>query len=86
MLDRAYSLSSCWSHFSDECSQLKTSFARLKYAKHLVDSTIKRFVDSKACGQQRPLSPAKETDDTVRVGLPFKGQISADIVKEQLKN
>ena len=86
MLDRAYSLSSCWSHFSDECSQLKTSFARLKYAKHLVDSTIKRFVDSKACGQQRPLSPAKETDDTVRVGLPFKGQISADIVKEQLKD
>ena len=73
MLDRAYSLSSCWSHFSDECNQLKTSFARLKYAKHLVDSTIKSFVDSKVCDQQRPLSQAKETDDKVRMVLPFKG-------------
>ena len=65
MLDRAYRLSSCWSHFSDECN-------RLKYPKHLVNSTIKSFVDSKVCDQQRPLSPAKETDDTVRVVLPFK--------------
>ena len=79
MLDRAYRLSSCWSHFSDECN-------RLKYPKHLVNSTIKSFVDSKVCDQQRPLSPAKETDDTVRVVLPFKNQISADIVKEQLKD
>ena len=84
MLDRAYRLASCWSHFSDECDWLKTAFSRLKYPKHLVNSTIKSFVDSKVCDQQRPLSPAKETDDTVRVVLPFKGQISTDIVKEQL--
>ena len=84
MLDRAYCLSSCWSHFSDECNRLKKAFSRLKYSKHLVNSTIKLFVDSKVCDQQRPLSPAKETDDTVRVVLPFKGQISTDIVKEQL--
>ena len=86
MLDRAYRLSSCWSHFTDECNRLKTAFPRLKYPKHLVNSTIKSFVDSKVCDQQRPLSPAKETDDTVRVVLPFKNQISADIVKEQLKD
>ena len=73
-------------HFSDECNRLKTAFSRLKYPKHLVNSTIKSFVDSKVCDQQRPLSPAKETDDTVRVVLPFKDQISADIVKEQLKD
>ena len=85
-LDRAYRLSSCWSHFLDECKRLKTAFSRLKYPKHLVNSTIKSFVDSKVCDQQRPLSPAKETDDTVRVVLPFKSQISADIVKEQLKD
>ena len=85
-LDRAYRLSSCWSHFLDECKRLKTVFSRLKYPKHLVNSTIKSFVDSKVCDQQRPLSPAKETDDTVRVVLPFKSQISADIVKEQLKD
>ena len=73
-LDRAYRLSSCWSHFLDECKRLKTVFSRLKYPKHLVNSTIKSFVDSKVCDQQRPLSPAKETDDTVRVVLPFKNQ------------
>ena len=44
------------------------------------------------CGlrqKQRPLSPPrapKETYDTVRVVLPFKDQISADIVKEKLKD
>ena len=86
MMDRAYRLSSCWSHFLDECKRLKTVFSRLKYPKHLVNSTIKSFVDSKVCDQQRPLSPAKEMDDTVRVVLPFKDQISVDIVKEQLKD
>ena len=30
-LDGAYRLSSCWSHFSDECKRLKTAFSRLKY-------------------------------------------------------
>ena len=47
MLDRAYRLSSCWSHFLDECKRLKTVFSRLKYPKHLINSTIKSFVDSK---------------------------------------
>jgi hypothetical protein len=75
MLDRAHRLSSSWSHFSDESDRLKTEFSLLKYLKHLVNSTIKSFVDS-----------AKETDDMVRVILPFKDQISADIVKKQLKD
>ena len=85
MLDRAHRLSSPWSHFSDECDCLKTVFSRLKYPKHLVNSTIKSFVDSKVCDQQQP-SLSQETDDTIRVVLPFKDQISADIVKKQLKN
>ena len=86
MLHRAHRLSSSWSHFSDECDRLKTVFSRLKYPKHLVNFTIKRFVDSKVCDQQQLLSPAKEADDTVRVILPFKDHISADIVKKQLKD
>ena len=49
-------------------------------------STIKSFVDSKVCDQQQPLSPFQETDDTLRVVLPFKDQISADIVRKQLKD
>ena len=83
MLDRAYRFSSCWSNFLDECNRLKTAFSPLKYPKHVVNSTIKSFVHSKVCDQQRPLSTSKETDDTVRVVLPFKDQISADMVKEQ---
>ena len=86
MLDRAHRLSSSWSHFFDECDRLKTVSSRLKYPKHLVNSTIKSFVDSKVRDQQQLLSPAKETDDMVRVILPFKDQISADIVKKQLKD
>ena len=61
MLDRAYRLSSSWTHFSDECDRLKslkTVFSRLKYPKHLVNSTIKCFVDSKVGDQQQPLSPS----------------------------
>ena len=86
MLDRAHHLCSSWTHFSDECDRLKTVFSRLKYAKHLVNSTIRSFVDSKVCYQQQPFSPSQETDDTIRVALPFKDQISADIVKKQLKD
>ena len=60
--------------------QLVTAFSRSKYPIHLVNSTIKSFVDSKVCDQQQPLSPAV---------LPFKDQISADMyvsmVKENLK-
>ena len=86
MLDQAHRLSSSYSHFSDECDRLKTVFSRLNYAKHLVNSTIKSFVDSKACDQQQLLSPSKDTDDTVRVILPFRDQISADIARKQLKD
>ena len=55
---------------------------------HLVNSIIKSFVDSKVSDQQQPFSPYQETDDTIRVVLPFKDQISADIdiVRKQLKD
>ena len=86
MLDRAHRLSSSWSHFSDECDRLKSVFSRLKYPKQLVNSTIKRFVDSKVCDQPRPLSTAQETENMVRVVLPFKDQNSAEFVKKQLKD
>ena len=86
MLDRAHRLSSSWSHFSDECDRLNSVFSRLKYPKQLVNSTIKRFVDSKVCDQPRPLSTAQETDNMVRVVLPFKDQNSAEFVKKQLKD
>ena len=52
------------------CKDYKNTFARNSVYHH----------------QQQPLSPSQETDDTIRVVLPFKDQISADIVKKQLKD
>ena len=63
-----------------------TLCSRLKYSKHLVNSTIRFFVDSKVCDQQQLLSPSKQTDDAARAILPYKGQISGDVVKKQLKD
>ena len=51
-----------WSHFFDECDNLRTLFSLLKYPKHLVNFTIKRFVDSKVSDQQQLSSPSQETD------------------------
>ena len=75
LLDRAYRLSSSWTHFSDECDHLKTVFSPLKYSKHLINSTFKSFVDSKVCDQQQPLSPSQETDNTIRVTRKWLSQI-----------
>ena len=54
--------------------------------KCLIYSTIKSFINSKHCDQQQLLSPSKEPDDTVHVILPFRDQISADIMRKQLKD
>ncbi|XP_068699013.1 uncharacterized protein [Montipora foliosa] len=86
MLDQVRRLSSSWTHCSDKCDRLKTVFSRLKYLKHLVNSTIKSFVDSKVYNHPQPLSPSQERDDAIRLVLPFKDQISADIVRKQLKD
>ena len=88
MLDQAHRLSSSWTHFPDECDPMKTVFSWLKYPKHLVKLFhINIFVDLKVCNQQQQLlSPSHETDDKIQVVLPFKDQISADIVKKQLKD
>ena len=45
MLNRAYRLSSCWQHFTDECERLKMLFDRLKYPPRLVNSTIFTYID-----------------------------------------
>ena len=63
----------CHTFPTNVSDSLKTVFSLLKYPKHLVNSIIKSFVDSKVCDKQQPLSP-------------FKDQISADIVRKQLKD
>ena len=84
MLDRAYRLSACWSYFSEECDRLRVIFSRLKYPQHLIDTTIKIFVASKAEDQQ-PI-PAPVDSATVRIVLPFKDEVSVDFVRKQLKD
>ena len=85
MLDRAYRLSSSWSYFTDECERLKSVFSKLKYPKHLVDSTVKNFLNFRVADQSL-LRSKSTTESTTRVVIPFKDQESANIVKTQLKD
>ena len=82
----AHRLSSSWSYFSDKCERLKSVFSRLKYPLHLNNSTINTFINSRVADQQTlQASPVMENDVT-RVIIPFKDQVSAGIVKTQLKD
>jgi len=86
MLDCAFRLSSNWRYFSEECDRLKLLFSQLKYPDNFVNSTILRFVVTKA--SDHPVSPPAVSDqsDPIPVVLPFKDQASADIVRAQLKH
>ena len=80
-----YRLSSSWSYFTEECERLKSVFSKLKYPKHLVDSTVKTFLNLRVADQS--LLPSKSTtENTTRIVMPFKDQESANIVKTQLKD
>ena len=83
MLDRAYRLSSHWSHFTEECDRLREVFLKLKYPLRLITTAIKQVIDSKMSDDQH-LIPTQ--DNTIRVILPFKDQESANIVKKRLNN
>ena len=71
MLDRAYRLSSSRSYFTEECERLKSVFSKLKYPKHLVDSTVKTFLNLKVANQS-PLLSKSTTENTTGVVIPFK--------------
>ena len=85
MLVRAYRLSSSWSYFTEECERLKSAFSKLKYPKHLVDSSVKTFLNLRLADQSS-LRSKSTTENTTRVVIPFKDQESANIVKTQLKD
>ena len=87
MLDRAFRLSSDWSYFSEECDRLKMVFSRLDYPDKFINSTITRFIADKASDQPTSRLPvATNGQDPVRLVLPFKDQVSADIVQTQLND
>ena len=83
MLDRAYRISSDWSYFSQECDRLKIVFLKLKYPKHLFNLAVKKFVDSKVADQQH-IPSTDTTTPPIRVIIPFKDQVSANVVKKRL--
>ena len=82
MLDRAYRISSDWSYFSQECDRLETVFLRLKYPRHLFNLAVKQFVDSKVADQQH-IPSTDTTTHPIRVIIPFKDQVSANVVKKR---
>ena len=87
MLDRAFRLSSNWSYFSEECDRLKMGFSRLDYPDKLVNYTITRCIADKASDQPTSRLPAATNgQDPVRLVLPFKDQVSADMVRTQLND
>ena len=76
-LDRAKRLSSTQDLLSQECKDLKELFLKLKYAEKLINSAINRL--------QHPKDPVQTPSDSpVQITLPFKDQISADVVRRQL--
>ena len=51
MLDRVYRLSS-WLYFSEEFERLKSLFSSLDYPHHLINFTIKTFINSRVADEQ----------------------------------
>ena len=82
MLHRAYALSSTTEAFNEECAKLRSIFSRLGYPIGLINSTIDMFIQNIAT------KPEKKTDDsnTIRIVLPFKDQIAANVVRRQLRD
>ena len=82
MLNRAFSLSSSWKHFVEECDRLKNVFVHLQYPLSLVDSIISRFVQKQY--EEVKKESTNQQECVVSLILPFKDQKSADIVRRQL--
>ncbi|XP_015759888.1 PREDICTED: uncharacterized protein LOC107339157 [Acropora digitifera] len=83
MLHRAYCTSSDWSYSSQECDRLETVFLKLKYPKHLFNMVVKQFVDSKVADQQH-IPSTDTTTHPIRVIIPFKNQVSANVMRKRL--
>ena len=63
--------------------RLEIAFLKLKYPKHLFNLAVKKFVDSKVSDQQH-IPSTDTTTPPIRVIIPFKDQVSANVVKKRL--
>lgn len=80
MVHRAKELSSTYQAFVDECGRLKSMFHRLGYPSSLVNCIIDN------CDYSSTLDAKTKSDETLRVSIPFKDQVSANIVKRQMRD
>ena len=83
MLNRAFQLSSTWKFFHEECERLEVIFSRLRYPDDLMQSTIRRFIESKVSEDSHTRLVDKR-EAPVRIVLPYKDQKSANVVRKQL--
>ena len=81
MIHRAYALLSTTEAFNTECAKLRSIFSRLDYPMSLLDSAINNFLFRNSSANK-----AVRNDDssTVRISLPFKDQVAANVVRKQL--
>ena len=79
---RAYALSSTTEAFNAECVKLHSIFCRLDYCMDLIDSAINNFLFINVSAG----IAERNTDDnnTIRISLPFKDQVTANAVRKQL--
>ena len=80
MAHRSKELSSTYQAFVDECGRLKSIFHRLGYFSSLVNCIIDN------CDYSSTLDAKTKSDETLRVSIPFKDQVSANIVKKQMRD
>ena len=75
MLNPAFQLSSMWKFFHKECERLKEIFSRLRYPDDLVQSSIRKFIESKV-SENSHTQVAVKREVPVRIVLPYKDQIN----------
>ncbi|XP_068735678.1 uncharacterized protein [Montipora capricornis] len=80
MVHRAKELSSTHQAFVDECRHLKSLFNHLGYPSSLVNGIIDK------CDYRSTLDDKTKPDETLRVSIPFKDQVSANMVKRQMRD
>ena len=80
MARRSKELSSTHQAFVDECRHLKSTFHHLGYPSSLVNCIINK------CDYSSTLDAETKCDETLRVSIPFKDQVSANMVKRQMRD
>ena len=84
MLHRGYALSSETEAFYAECDKLRSIFSRLDYSRSLIESVVSKFSFRDSSG---PSANVAERDkNIIRIGLPFKDQVSVNAVRRRLRD